>query len=126
MEQNENFIPSAESTADGGSCSSYPAAPNELDAFDPVATASRHDGWTPDKQRAFIEELADCGIVREAAARVGMTEQSARRLRRRPDAAGFNLAWDAAVQVGADWLHSLAYERAVTGTVRRHYFHGEG
>jgi hypothetical protein len=100
------------------------AAPSPLPdscAFDPVAFAYRTSGWTPERQRQFIEELADCGIVREAAARVGMTEQSAYRLRRRPDAAGLNRAWDAAVQLGVDRLHSTAYERAVTGTVKRHY-----
>jgi hypothetical protein len=85
----------------------------------------RHDGWTPDKQRQFIEQLADCGIVKEAAGRVGMTERSAYRLRRRPDAAGFNRAWDAAVQFGVDRLHSTAFERAIEGTVRQRWFQGE-
>jgi hypothetical protein len=58
-------------------------APPTLVDFDPVTLRARCDGWTGEKQRWFIEELADCGIVREAAARVGMTEQSAMRLRRR-------------------------------------------
>ena len=94
-------------------------------AFDPVPVASRSDGWSPLRQRGFIEELADCGIVREAAARVGMTEQSANRLRRRPDAHSFRLAWDAAIRLGGERLRSVAFDRAVNGTVRRRYYHGK-
>ena len=93
-------------------------------AFEPVAVRTRA-GWTPERQRAFIEELANCGVVCEAAARVGMTEQSAHWLRRRDDAEPFNLAWDAALRLGLDRLRSIAYERAVTGTVKRHYYKGE-
>jgi hypothetical protein len=100
------------------------AASSELE-FAPVAVALRHDGWTPEKQRAFIEHLADCGIVKEAAARVGMTAQSAYGLRRRPDAETFNCAWDAAVQLGVAHLHSTAFERAVEGTVKKRWFNGE-
>jgi hypothetical protein len=59
--------------------------------FDPVPVRARHDGWTPKKQRLYVEGLADTGCASEAAARVGMTEQSANRLRRRPDARGSTL-----------------------------------
>ena len=93
--------------------------------FDPVAVAARHDGWTPERQRAFIEELAACGVVREAAARVGMSEKTARRLRLRADAAGFNRAWDEAVLIGSERLHALAIDRAVNGTVRQRFFRGQ-
>lgn len=101
-----------------------PAVPSRLD-FAPVPLAWRSDGWTPERQRAFIEELADCGIVREAAARVGMSEQSAYGLRRRADADAFNKAWDTAVHMGTERLQSIAIERAIEGTIRRRYFHGE-
>jgi hypothetical protein len=90
-----------------------------------VEVRHRCDGWTREKQRWFIEELADCGIVREAAARVGMTEQSAMRLRRRADAAAFHLAWEAALQIGSERLRSLAWERAVVGVARPYYYRGE-
>jgi hypothetical protein len=99
--------------------------PGDRLAFDPVAVREQRDGWTPERQRAFIEALADCGIVREAAARVGKTEQSAHWLRRRGDALSFNLAWEAALQLGGDRLRSIAYERAVEGTVKRHFYKGE-
>ncbi|HEY5722900.1 MAG TPA: hypothetical protein VIT45_11320 [Allosphingosinicella sp.] len=101
------------------------APPGDRLAFDPVAVREQRNGWTPERQRDFIEALADCGVVREAAARVGMTEQSAYGLRRRDDALGFNLAWEAALQLGGDRLRSIAYERAVEGTVKRHFYKGE-
>lgn len=105
-----------------------PAAPRgALDPapFDPVPLRARHDGWTPEKQREFIEALADSGVVREAAARVGMTQQSASRLRRRADARAFDIAWEAALRQGARRLHAIAWERAIEGVVKRHYYHGE-
>src|SRR5688500_10774268 len=97
--------------------------PSALD-FEPVAVARRSDGWTPGKQRGFIEALADCGVVREAAARVGMSERSANYLRRRDGAASFGRAWDAAMRLGASRLLSVAYERAVLGTVKPHLYRG--
>lgn len=36
--------------------------------FAPVPRKYRHDGWTPERQKAFIEALADCGSVTRAAA----------------------------------------------------------
>jgi hypothetical protein len=114
-----------EPATDFPSSSSEPAViPSSLD-FEPIPLAYRSDGWTPERQRAFIEELADCGVVREAAARVGMTEQSVYGLRRRPDADAFNKAWDTAVQMGTERLHSVAIERALNGSIRRRYFQGE-
>ena len=93
-------------------------------AFDPVPLRARRDGWTPERQRDFIEALADCGVVREAAVRVGMTEQSATRLRRRPEAAGFSLAWDVALRLGGERLGSIAFERAVNGVVKKRFYRG--
>jgi hypothetical protein len=93
--------------------------------FEPVPVRARHDGFTPEKQRAFLEELADTGCVAAAAARVGMTEQSATRLRRRADARSFDRAWDAATLANKRTLRAVAWDRAVTGTVKRHYYHGE-
>ena len=61
-----------------------------LPAFTPVPRkCQRHDGWTPERQRAFIERLADYGSVRAAANAVGMTPESAYQLRRQPGAEPF-------------------------------------
>lgn len=60
--------------------------------FDPVPLRYRVDGWTPARQRAFIEQLAETLSVEAAAALVGMSAQSARELRRRAGAEGFAAA----------------------------------
>ena len=39
-----------------------------LPDFDAVPRKHRHDGWTPERQRAFIEAFADTGSVSRAAA----------------------------------------------------------
>src|SRR5690349_17816010 len=60
-----------------------------LPHFDPVPLRPRHDGWTPAKQRAYVEHLAETLSPEAAAALVGMSVQSARALRRRPGGEGF-------------------------------------
>jgi hypothetical protein len=64
-------------------------------AFAPVPVRARKDGWTPERQAAFIAALALTRCIRTAAARAGLSRESAYRLRARPDAASFAAAWDA-------------------------------
>ncbi|WP_375393814.1 hypothetical protein [uncultured Sphingomonas sp.] len=92
-------------------------------AFTPVALARvRHDGWTPERQRGFIEILAVTGVVSAAAKAVGMSAQSAYRLRDRPGAKSFAVAWDSAQDEGFLRALSLAMERGIKGyTVPRFY-----
>ncbi len=89
--------------------------------FTPVYGRGRIDGWTPERQRMFCEVLAECGLVREAAAAVGMTAQTAYRLRRRAEGRGFSLAWDAALLIARQRLVNLALERAVDGSLETTY-----
>jgi hypothetical protein len=65
-------------------------------AFTPVPVRYRTDGWTPERQRLYVAALARSGHAGKAARAVGMTEQSAAKLRRRPDAASFDAACTAA------------------------------
>jgi hypothetical protein len=92
-------------------------------AFTPVAVRYRYDGWLPEKQLEFIERLADCGCVEEAAQAVGMSRNSAYALRRRPDAQAFRLAWDAAQDAAVARLNDAALSRAIKG-VPVPIFHG--
>lgn len=85
----------------------------ELEAMLPPRT--RHDGWTPARQQEFIEILADTANVREAARRVGMTAQSAHRLRRHPDARDFRRAWDLALEEAWFQIKRVALERVLNG-----------
>ncbi|HLL31651.1 MAG TPA: hypothetical protein VK403_11695 [Allosphingosinicella sp.] len=115
--------PSSDDAASPFNC--RPAeAPDRLD-FEPVPLRYRTDGLTPEKQRAYVEALADCGVAREAAARIGVSEQSINRVRRRADARDFDRACEAAHMFGARRLRSIAFERAVEGTLKGHYYHGE-
>jgi hypothetical protein len=66
--------------------------------FHPVPVSARADGWTPQRQAAFIGHLAASRSVLEACRRTGMGRESAYRLRKRPGAAGFAAAWDAALR----------------------------
>lgn len=81
----------------------------------PVRRVPRRDGWTEEKQRRFIETLADTGRVRLAAKEVGMTRESAYRLRRAPHAAGFARAWDDARRHAAGLIEDIAFDRAIEG-----------
>lgn len=66
--------------------------------FAPVPLKARHDGWTPARQRRFVEVLAATRSIVRACRAVGMTRAGAYKLRDRPDAAQFRLAWDAALR----------------------------
>lgn len=81
----------------------------------PVRRRPRYDGWTEEKQRRFIEVLADTGLVGHAAREVGMTRSSAYRLRRAPHAGAFARAWDRARELAGAMLEDLAFERAIEG-----------
>jgi hypothetical protein len=98
--------------------------PAELD-FDPASTRHRHDGITPEKQREYVEALADTGIHRYAAARISVSPQAINRLRRKPEARSFDLACAAAQRLGARRVHAIGWERAIEGQIKRHYYHGE-
>lgn len=102
-----------------------PRDPGDPLAFDPVPLRPRDDGLTPERQRAYVEALADCGVAREAAARIGISERSIARARRRAHSGSFDRACAAAHRFGARHLRSIAYERAIEGTLKGHYYHGE-
>lgn len=82
----------------------------------PVRRRPRYDGWTEEKQRRFIETLADTGLVNVAASAVGMSRASAYQLRRSPHGAAFARAWDAARQHAGGLIEDIAFERAIEGT----------
>jgi len=81
----------------------------ELPAFTPVPRRSqRHDGWTPERQRGFIEALADTGSVEAACRAVDMSNVGAYYLRRQPDAEQFRAAWEAALALGVQKIEDVA------------------
>lgn len=108
----------------------HPEAPQSLTAALPSFAPAqlqrqRGAGWTPDRQRKFIEALASSACVTEAAASVGLSATSAYNLRRRPDAQAFRLAWDAAIDFGMRRLVDAALARAVHGVAVPIFWKGE-
>jgi hypothetical protein len=92
----------------------------------PVRRVPRRDGWTEEKQRRFIEVLADTGLVNVAAKAVGMSRETAYALRRAEHGAAFARAWDKAREHAAGLIEDIAFERAIEGTEREvldHYGH---
>jgi hypothetical protein len=90
--------------------------------FTPVPLRYRKDGWTPMRQADFLGRLAETWSVAAAARHVGMTRESAYRLREKPGAESFAAAWDAilATPRGAarKSTHELLWHRAFYGTLK--------
>lgn len=93
--------------------------------IDPVPVRTRLNGWTPERQRDFIAALAACGVVAEAAARVGMSARSAYKLRARPGARSFREAWEVAVDSAMERLADAVFARALHGVSRPIFYQGE-
>lgn len=96
-----------------------PAPDDPLLGFAPyVHAAPRRNSITPDRQRAFIAELAACGIVTQAARAIGASLEALYRLRLMPGAEGFAAAWELAIDRGIARLEDCALERAIQGEER--------
>lgn len=93
--------------------------------FEPATPRAMHNGWTAERQRAFVETLAETGCVREAAAAAGMSARSAYRLRARPDGVDFARAWDAALRLASSRLVALAFDRVLNGIREEEWKDGE-
>lgn len=119
MEQSYPAHP-AHSTSDSAAHQPHDAVPEDWITAaatpPPSSRARRADGWTGEKRRIFLEELADTGLVNLAAAAAGMSHQSAYALRRRADGADFRIGWDAASRIARQKLADEAYARATNGT----------
>jgi hypothetical protein len=93
-------------------------------AFTPVLSKveGRHDGWTGERMAAFLEALADTGIVTEACRSAGMSREAARRLRNRDPV--FAAAHQAALSQARAAVADGLLERSITGTVEHYYRDG--
>lgn len=83
--------------------------------FKPAPGTTRHEGWTPEKQRTFLEALSEGRTVIQACEIVGLSKQSAYALRGSARGASFALGWDAAVIKARDALADELMERAMRG-----------
>jgi hypothetical protein len=98
---------------------------NPIIPFTPVPVRHRNDGWTVERQCAFIEALAESGNVEAACRRVGMSRTSADKLRRRPLGAPFRRAWEAAVDYALYRVEEESHRRSREGVARPIFYKGE-
>ena len=96
-----------------------------LITFQPVPVRYRHDGWTVERQFAFVEKLADTGSITAACKHVGMSRESVRKLRRRPCGRAFRDACDAALDCSYIEIEEAAAERSKNGVARPIFYKGE-
>lgn len=90
-----------------------------------VLPTVRPECWTRQRQAEFLVALAATHSVAAAAREVGMSRQSAYKLRARLHGEPFDLAWSAAVHSAFDRLIEAALERAVNGVEVPQYHKGE-
>ena len=116
VDNREERLPVQQVIAQGG----------ELPDFTPVPRqCARHDGWTQDRQRRFIEALADTGSVHAACKAVNMSTVGAYHLRRQPGAESFRAAWQAAIDLGVQRIEDVAMDRALNGVDVPVYSYGK-
>ena len=83
----------------------------------------RRDGWTPDRRKLFIEELAASGSVASAARAAAKARSTAYELRQRD--VRFAEAWDLALDIAADEFESQLRQRVLTGVEKTLHYRGE-
>ncbi|RHW18142.1 hypothetical protein D1610_06560 [Sphingomonas gilva] len=104
-------IAAADGTPTGAEAGEFEYVP--LDFADPYP--QRHDGWTPDRRRIFLEMIADGIPVAEACRRLGLSESGVYQLRRRAAGQPFALAWQAANLIARDRHAEILLDRALEG-----------
>lgn len=90
-----------------------------------LSASNRRDGWTPERQRRFVEALAAAGTVAAAARAVGKSAWSAYKLGDRPGAGSFARAWEIAQQMAGDRVFALAIDRAINGVETPRFYRGQ-
>ncbi len=91
--------------------------------FKPEPSRRVVHGWNAERQRLYIETLAETGSVHLSAKAAGLSARSAYALRVRSPA--FSAAWDAAQQLAVGRLSALAFDRAIHGRIEQVYHQGE-
>ena len=102
---------------------SEPVAPMPFDGVELDSSRKRLAGWSADRQRLFLETLAETGSVHLASDAARLSARSAYRLRTRSPA--FARAWDTALQLSVGRLSAIVLDRAINGRVEQIYREGE-
>lgn len=111
----------AEAPVDMFSDPNAPAMP--FDGVELEDSRKRLAGWSAERQRVFLTNLAETGSVHLASAAARLSARSAYRLRARSPA--FAAAWDTADQLAVGRLSALAFDRAINGRTEQVWQDGE-
>ena len=113
---------------------SHTGEPGAATSADPSAAAMPFDGipledsrkrlagWSAERQRLYLINLAETGSVHLASAAARLTARSAYRLRARSPA--FAAAWDTADQLAVGRLSAIAFDRAINGRTEQVWHEG--
>lgn len=91
----------------------------------PSPSQAHEPRWTTRKIIEFLRALAATHSVKDAARSVGMSRQSAYKLRSRLKGLAFDAAWDEVFKHSYENLPYAALERALNGIEVPHYYKGE-
>lgn len=121
----EPYVEHPDNRAEDGFPLGLPKPVSELTPAELEAVAKRHNTWTPRKMARFLDALASSGSVAAAARSVGMSRQSAYRVRARLSGQPFDIAWEAALEFGLQQLAHAALDRALNGVEEPVFHAGE-
>lgn len=113
----DDASPGDPSTPESPAEDAAPAAAKPIDGIALEDSRKRLTGWSCERQRVFLRNLAETGSVHLAAAAARLSARSAYRLRARSPA--FAAAWDTADQIAVGRLSALAFDRAISGRVEQ-------
>lgn len=96
--------------------------PMPFDGMPLESSRKRLAGWSAERQRLFLVNLAETGSVHLAANAARLSARSAYQLRVRSPA--FAKAWNAAQQLAVGRLSAIAFNRALNGRIEQIYRDG--
>jgi len=112
----------SETNPDAANSEPAPDSAAPFDGVDLPSSRNRLAGWSADRQRYFLETLAETGSVHLAAQAARLSARSAYKLRTRSPA--FAAAWDSALQLAVGRLSAIVFDRAIHGRVDQVYEDG--
>ena len=118
-----DLLPPAGLPAPGDGPDPQPVAAEPFDGVALEDSRKRMAGWSAERQRLFLSNLAETGSVHLASSAARLTARSAYRLRGRSPT--FAAAWDTAEQLAVGRLSALAFDRAIHGRVDQVWQRGE-
>lgn len=101
----------------------YRAKSDQTKSYQAKPYRERHDGWTVERQNAFIDVMGRTGCVRDACRVTGISSTSAYNHRQRD--AEFDERWQRALRRAKTPLGEVAWKRAVEGEKQDVWYHGK-